>query len=165
MRWTRLALAILMAAILQVLLNNVLTFSFRPDLLAILLVFLVANTDGNWPIISAFAIGFAADLVAQSMGPHTIAFGIVGSLLALSRRSVTLDNPIVVALAIFVVCCVAGAFAQLLISFRQHTAAVSYSSVLWMGLASAVIGPYIYSILSAASGFLGTRQRPGRRGR
>jgi rod shape-determining protein MreD len=162
----RLALVILMAAILQVALNNLLNFAFRPDLLVILLVFLVANTEGNWPIIVAFAVGFAADLISLPIGPHTIAFGVAGSLLALSRRSITFDNPILVALAILVVCLAGGAFAQLLIGFRQQTPPGAYRSLLWTGLASAVIGPYLYSILSAASSFLGAKQpRSTRRGK
>ena len=161
----RLALVIVMAAVLQVALNNLLSFSFRPDFLVILLVFLVTTTDGNWPIISAFAVGFATDLISLPVGPHTIAFGICGSLLALSRRSVTFGNPLLIALAIFVFGCVAGAFAQALVSFRQPVPPGAYLSILWAALASAVIGPYIYSILSAASGFLGIRQgRQGRRG-
>jgi rod shape-determining protein MreD len=162
----RLALVILMAAVLQVALNNLLNFAFRPDLLVILLIFLVANTDGNWPIIVAFAVGFAADLISLPIGPHMIAFGVAGSLLALARRSMTFDNPIFVALTILVFCVVAGAFAQLLISFRQQNPPGAYISLLWTGLASAVIGPYLYSILSAASNFLGTRQpRSSRRGK
>jgi rod shape-determining protein MreD len=159
MHWTRLVLVILLATILQLMLNNFLNFAFRPDMLIIVMVFFVANTEGNWPIIAAFVAGFAADLISpMSMGPHTIAFGVTGSLLALARRSVTLDNAVFVGITIFLICCVAGAFSQFLISFRQPTPSGAYLSLLWASLASAVIGPYIYSILGAASEFFGTRQ-------
>jgi rod shape-determining protein MreD len=167
MHWTRLVLVLLLATILQLVLNNFLNIAFRPDLLVIVMVFFVANTDGNWPIIAAFAAGFAADLISpMSMGPHTIAFGVTGSLLALARRSVTLDNAIFVGIAIFVICYVAGVLSQFLISFRQPTPSGAYLSLLWASLASAVIGPYIYSILGAASEFFGTKQhRLGHRGK
>ncbi|HSV26726.1 MAG TPA: rod shape-determining protein MreD [Sedimentisphaerales bacterium] len=161
----RLALVIVMTAVLQMALNNLLDFSFRPDFPVILLVFLATMTDGSWPIICAFAVGFATDLISLPVGPHTIAFGICGSFLALSRRSMTFGNPILIALAIFVFGCVGGAFAQVLISFRQPVPPGAYLDILWASLASAVIGPYIYSILSAISGFLGIHQgRQGRRG-
>jgi rod shape-determining protein MreD len=158
MHWTRLVLVILLATILQLMLNNFLNIAFRPDLLIIVMVFFVANTEGNWPIIAAFTAGFAADLISMSMGPHTIAFGVTGSLLALARRSVTLDNAVFVGIAVFVICYVAGLFSQFLISFRQPTPSGAYLSLLWASLASAVIGPYICSILGAASEFFGTRQ-------
>jgi rod shape-determining protein MreD len=166
MHWTRLAMVVLVAAVLQLVLNSLLNFAFRPDLVVIVMVFFVASTEGLWPIISAFACGFAADLVSSmAMGPHTIGLGIAGSLLALARRSVAIDNPIFVAIAVFVVCVVSETLAQILISFRQPTPAGAYASLLWTALASAVIGPYIYSILYAAGAFLGTRQRLGRRGK
>jgi rod shape-determining protein MreD len=166
MHWTRLVLVILLATILQLVLNNFLNIALRPDLLIIVMVFFVANTEGNWPIIAAFATGFTADLISMSMGPHTIAFGVTGSLLAMARRSITLDNAVFVGIAVFVICYVAGALAQFLISFRQPTPSGAYLSLLWASLASAVIGPYIYSILGAASEFFGTRQhRLGHRGK
>jgi rod shape-determining protein MreD len=167
MHWTRFALVILLAAVLQLAIDNFLNFAFRPDLLIIILVFFIANGEGYWPIIAAFSIGFAADIISPMvMGPHTIAFGISGSLLAFARRWVTLDNPLFVALAILVLCFVAGALSQVLISFRQQTPGGAYISLIWASLASAVIGPYICSTLAVASGFLGTKQhRGGRRGK
>jgi rod shape-determining protein MreD len=166
MHWTRLALVLLIAAVLQLVLNSFLNFAFRPDLIVIAMVFFVCNTEGLWPIISAFSCGFAADLVSSmAMGPHTIGFGIAGSLLAVARRSVSIDNPVFVAIAVFLTCCIGEAVAQIMIGFRQPTPAGAYTGLLWMALASAVIGPYIYSILSAAGAFLGTRQRSGRRGK
>jgi len=160
----RLGIVILMTAILQVAIDRLLSFSFRPDLLVILLVYLVTSTEGNWPIIAAFAVGFAADLISLPVGPNTIAFGIAGSLLAMTRRSVTFDNPLLVALAVFAVCLVGGAIGQILAGFKQAVGAGAFKSLFWMSLASAVIGPYLYSILSVASGFLGTRPpRAGRR--
>ena len=160
MHWTRLVLVILLATILQLMLNNFLNIAFRPDLLIIVMVFFVANTEGNWPIIAAFVAGFATDLISpmSMMGPHTIAFGVTGSLLALARRSVTLDNAVFVGIAVFITCYVAGVLSQFLISFRQLTPSGAYLSLFWASLASAVIGPYIYSILGAASEFFGTRQ-------
>jgi rod shape-determining protein MreD len=168
MHWTRLVLVILLATILQLALNNFLPIAFRPDLLIIVMVFFVANTEGNWPIIAAFAVGFAADLISpvSMMGPHTIAFGVTGSLLALARRSITLDNAVFVGIAVFIVCYIAGVLSQFLISFHQQTPPGAYLSLLWASLASAVIGPYIYSMLRAASDFFGTRQhRTGHRGK
>jgi rod shape-determining protein MreD len=164
MHWTRLALVLLIAAVLQLVLNTFLNFAFRPDLVVIAMVFLVCNTEGLWPVISAFSCGFAADLVSSvAMGPHTIGFTIAGLLLDVARRSVAIDNPIFVAIAVFFTCCVGETVAQILIGFRQATPAGAYTGLLWMALASAVIGPYIYSILSAAGSFLGTKQRSGRR--
>jgi rod shape-determining protein MreD len=166
MHWTRLALVVLVAAVLQLVLNSFLDFAFRPDLVIIVMVFLVANTEGMWPIICAFVCGFAADLVSSmAMGPHMIAFGIAGSLLGMARRSVVIDNPVLVAVVVFLVCCVAETLAQILIGFQQPTPAGAYTGLLWSALASAGVGPYLYSMLSAAGSFLGTRQRPGRRGK
>jgi rod shape-determining protein MreD len=168
MHWTRLALVILLAAILQLVIDNTFSnFAFRPDLLVIVMVFLAMNSDGYWPIISAFAAGFAADLISpMCMGAHTIAFGVSGSLLALARRTITLDNAIYIALAVFVLCGLAGAITQILVSIRQQTPVGTWLSLLWASMASAIIGPYVYSILSAASGLLGTKQhRGGRRGK
>lgn len=164
MHWMRLGLVVLVAAVLQLVLNRYLSFAFRPDLIIIVMVFFVANTDGMWPIIAAFVCGFGADLAfGLAMGSCTIAYGITGSLLAVARRSIAIDNPVFVAIAVFLVCCVSETFAQILASFRRSTPP-GYMDIFWMALASAVVGPYIYSVLSAAGAFLGTKHRPGRRG-
>lgn len=165
MHWARLALVVLVAAVLQLVLNKFLDFAFRPDLIIIVMVFFVANTDGVWPIISAFVCGFGADMAfGMAMGSCTIAYGTIGSLLAVARRSIAIDHPIFVAIAVFVVCCVSETLAQILASFRRSTPP-GYMDIFWSALASAVVGPYLYSLLSAAGGFLGTRQHPGRRGK
>jgi rod shape-determining protein MreD len=166
MHWTRLALVIVVAAVLQVVINNLLTFAFKPELIIIVMVFLVANTDGLWPVIAAFSCGFAADLTtSMSMGPHMIAYGVVGSGLAFARRSISIDNPVFVAIAVFVVCYMSESLAQILTSLRQQTPSGAYILLIWASLASAVVGPYLCSILAAAGPFLGTRQRMGRRGK
>ncbi|MHC4245135.1 MAG: rod shape-determining protein MreD [Planctomycetota bacterium] len=77
MHWFRFAVLVLLATVLQA--SFFADLNSKPDLLLILLVFFAVYCDTSDAIICSFVIGFAADLIGQTMGPQMISYGIFGS--------------------------------------------------------------------------------------
>ena len=150
MRWFRFAVLILAVTVVQKgLLARV---EFKPDLLLVLLVFFAVYCSTFEAIISSFAIGFAADLIGSPMpmGPHTIGFGLCGTLLAYLHRVVAIRRMPHQALAIFVASLLAGALAHLLavLMQKQPLPPNIYSVLFWTSVCSGIVGPFLFMPLA-----------------
>ena len=143
MRWSRFAVLVLVVTVLQAgLLEN---FSFKPDLLLILLVFFAVCSSVSEAVIVSFTIGFAADVIGPAMGPQMISFGLFGTSLAYLHRVIAIRKMPYQALAIFVIGLSAGGLAHFLAFLKNHTPASNiYSIVFWTSLSSAVVGPFLF---------------------
>lgn len=146
MRWLRFTVLILIATLLQASLIDRVTFSsIRPDLLLVLLAFFAIYANSFNAIITSFTIGFAADLIASSMGPHIISFGLLGVLLANMHRVIAIRKLPYQAAAIFVLGILTGALTALL-TFLQTRApsAGLFAAIFGTAVYSALVGPFLF---------------------
>lgn len=163
MRWVRFSIFLLVFTLLSTgnLLNTISLggFNIRPDLLLILLVFLAINCETSEAIIASFAVGFAADISGSAIGPFTISFGLVGSLISQMRKVVIMKRMVHQTAAIFVAGVIAGVLVQFLTFFKTgETASNVYVVLLGSCLYSAVVGSFVWLGLTALSGWLGIRK-------
>ncbi len=109
MRWLRFAVLILAATILQTSLTGIIAVTranIKPDLLLILLVFFAVRCNSTDAVITSFAIGFAADLAGPTlglMGPRTISFGLIGTLVSDLHNVISTRRVVYQAIAILLV--------------------------------------------------------------
>lgn len=148
MRWVRFAVLIVVAAILQISLIDIIavtTAEIKPDLLLILLVFFAIYSNPTDAIITSFATGFVADLVGSAMGPQMISFGIFGTLLAELNRVISIRTIPYQALAIFVTGIMTAATAWFLMFLKAEPTVLNvYVELLWKPLYSAIAGPFLF---------------------
>jgi rod shape-determining protein MreD len=148
MRWFRFAVIIVVATVLQTSLVDVIAATsadIKPDLLLILLVFLAIHSDPTEAVITAFATGFAADIIGSTMGPQIISFGVFGTLLADLHRVIALRKMSYQALGIFVTGFLTSALALLLMFLAAEPAAANaYTKLFWTPLYSAILGPFLF---------------------
>ncbi len=143
MRWFRFVVLVLFATVLQA--GFLVNFSIKPDLLLILLVFFAVYCNTSEAIVSSFVIGFAADLIGPVMGPQTISFGLVGTLLAYLHRVLAIRKMHYQALAIFVTGILTGILAVLLNMLRaEQVLSGFFSNMLKISLFSGIAGPFIF---------------------
>jgi rod shape-determining protein MreD len=143
MRWFRFAVLVLLATVLQA--GFLANFNIKPDLLLILLVFFAVYCNTSEAIVSSFMIGFAADLIAPVMGPQTISFGLVGTLLAYLHRVLAIRKMHYQALAIFVTGILTGILAILLNMLRGETPLPGFfGGMLIISLISGIVGPFLF---------------------
>ena len=142
MRWFRFAVLVLFATVLQA--GFLANFNIKPDLLLILLVFFAVYYTSE-AIVSSFVIGFAADLIGPVMGPQTISFGLVGTLLAYLHRVLAIRKMHYQALAIFVTGILTGILAILLNLLRGEPPLPGFFSImLKISLISGIVGPFLF---------------------
>ncbi len=147
MRWVRFAVLIVVAAVLQASLADVVAIkNIKPDFLLILVVFFAIYCNTFDAIITSFAIGFAADLsIGTAMGPQMISLGLIGTLLANLRRIITIGKMPYQSLAIFATGIVSGLLAVFLSYLKKHPPTENvYTILLWTSLYSAIIGPFLF---------------------
>jgi len=148
MRWFRFAVVIVVATVLQkslVDLIAVTTADIKPDLLLILLVFFAIHCEPTEAVITAFATGFAADIIGSTMGPQIISFGVFGTLLADLHRVIALRKKFYQALGIFVTGFLTSALAFLLTFLAAEPVAANvYTKLFWTPLYSAILGPFLF---------------------
>lgn len=142
MRWFRFAALVLFATILQA--GFLANFSTKPDLLLILLVFFAIYCKTSEAIITSFMIGFAADLIGPVMGPQTISFGLLGTLLAYLHRVLAIRKMPYQALAIFVTAILASIMINVLNLIRGEPILSELYNMIKMSLFSGVVGPFIF---------------------
>ncbi|MHC5059770.1 MAG: rod shape-determining protein MreD [Planctomycetota bacterium] len=168
MRWIRFSIVLVVLTLLNAgnMLNTVSlsSYSLRPDLLLILLVFISINCERTDAIIASFVIGFAADISGSAIGPFTVAFGVIGSMFSQLRKVVIMKRMIHQGLAIFVTGLITGALAYLLTFFKTgDTGSNVFVVLVGSCFYSALVGPVVWLGLSAVSGWLGVRKhRSGR---
>ena len=143
MRWFRFAVLVLFATVLQA--GFLANFSIKPDLLLILLVFFAVYSNTSEAIISSFVIGFAADLIGPVMGPQTISFGLLGTLLAHLHRVLAIRKMHYQALAIFVAATLTGILINLLNTLRGEPILSNvFGNMLKISLFSGIVGPFLF---------------------
>jgi rod shape-determining protein MreD len=129
----------------------------RPSLLITMLVYYALNSRTRQAIICSFLIGFAADLAAGLIGPHTVCCGGLGLLLNQIRRILAVRQALFRAGIIFAVYLTAEIFALWLGMLKMHQT-ISCSILLLIGLYSAVLSPLLWSFLSIATGGLNPKE-------
>jgi rod shape-determining protein MreD len=143
MHWFRFALIVVLVMVLQAALLS--SFTIKPDLLLILMVFFAVYCNSYDAIITSFSIGFAADVIGFAMGPQVLAFGLLGTLLAQLQRALALRKMPYQAVAIFVVSILAGILAHMFGYLKGRSmASDGLSNLLSTAICSAVIGPFLF---------------------
>jgi len=147
MRWPRFAVLVLITTLLQASFIDtigVTSFKITPDLLLILTVFFATRCEIAEAIISSFAIGLSADLIATGfkMGPEIISFGIFGTGLAYLHGVISLKKMPHQALAIFAAGIGTGVLSHFLAGRPGGLKLIIGSAVY-----SAVIGPFLSLLL------------------
>jgi rod shape-determining protein MreD len=148
MRWARFTVFILIAAILQAGLVDMIAVTsahIKPDLLLILLVFFAIYSNTTEAVITSFALGFAGDLISSAMGTHMISFCLFGTLLAYVHRVLAVRTMPYQALAIFVMGFLTSSLILFLTFLKGQSCPYSVSAALFaVPLYSAIIGPFLF---------------------
>jgi rod shape-determining protein MreD len=161
MRWLRFAILIVVITVAQASALDpiaITSMNAKPDLHLIVMVFFALNglpgtmqrqrrrvtdIDISEAIITSFAIGFAADIIAPTMGPRMISFGVLGSLLAQIHRAIAARRMFYQAIVIMA----AGMMTGLIIwplTIIQHQPQTSFAVLLATSIYSAIIGPLVF---------------------
>jgi len=161
-RWIRFLFVLWVVALLDAghLLNTIAIppFHIKPDLLLVFLVFAACNLPVEKALIVSFLIGFTADVSSETglMGPYTIAFTVFGAIICQLRRVVLMRRMVYQALTIFVLTMLIRGSAQLLMLLKGREIGPNAYTMLWGTAAySAVLGPFLWIVLSGLSGWLG----------
>lgn len=142
MRWIRFAVLVCFGAVLQAgFLSNL---NIKIDVLLILVVFFAVYSNTSEAIVSSFTIGFAADLIGPTMGPHIISFGILGTALAYLHRVIAIRKMPYQALAIFMMALLTGLIAHLLNILKGQPETDVYRTILKVSLFSGIAGPFLF---------------------
>lgn len=147
MRWLRFAVFVVVVAVLQAGLVDAIaitTLGIKPDLLLILLVFFSIYRTTTEAIITSFAIGFAADIIGQTMGPQMISFGLLGTLIAYLHRVVAIRTMPYQAVAIFIVAILAGMLSNLLGIMKGQPTTNPYTVLFCAAIYSGIVGPFLF---------------------
>ena len=141
MRWIRFAVLVCLVTVVQA--GFLSSFSLKPDLLVVLLVFFAVYSSTTDAIITSFTIGFAADLIGPTMGSQMIGFGILGTLLAYLNRVFALRKIPYQVLSIFIIKILVSIMANILNSLKG-VLTVGYSDILKIAIFSGIMGPVIF---------------------
>lgn len=142
MRWFSFAALILTAAILQATLPA--GWAIKPDLLIISMVFFSLYYNTTEAIITAFVIGFAADLIGPVMGPAFLGFGITGTMLAYIRHVLAFQRMVFQGAVIFMVTILTGIIISWLSFIKQGQDLYTFRTLFLTALISAVLGPVLF---------------------
>ena len=167
MRWIRFTILLVAVTLLNI--HSVMDIiaigpmNITPDLLLILLVFSAINCNIHDTIAVSFLIGFAADISGHAMGPSTIVFGMIGSMISMIRQVVIMKRMIHQGLAVFVVGLFSGLLIEFLTLLKTGQAASSLFSVVFKtSLYSAIVAPFFWLLLSILLGWYGTKHTSAR---
>lgn len=166
MRWFLFILVILAAAVLEAgNLLNLIAFGqgqIRPSILIVLLVFFSLRAEPEQAIAASFAIGLAADLAGPVMGPHTVCYGLAGSLLAQTQGFLSVRRPAFQILVVFVIALLAmlGSHWLAVVKTSQSSGFV-FSALTGNALYSAAAAPVLWPLLNLLWNYLSI-PKPGR---
>ncbi len=150
MKWVRFAVLICFFAVLQADLLKVVavtSLNIKPDLLLVLMVFFAFFAGTTDAVVTSFAIGFAADIVASGfpMGTRTISFGLIGTVLAYLHSVIAIRQMLHQAIAVFIAGFLTGILSLFLTFLTgQQTVPNVYSVILGTSLYSGLIGPFLF---------------------
>lgn len=158
MRWFSFAVVLLAATLLEAgNLLNVLAIGgwyIRPSILITLFAYYALTNRTHEAIICTFVIGFAADLAAGVIGPHTVCYGVFGLILHQSNQVIVLRQAIYKVMVVFIVYIVTETAAYWLEILKLHEAQSSrYPIIFFTAIYAALIAPVVWSILSTLSGW------------
>ena len=164
MRWIRFTILILVAAILQTSLVQLLALTeaeIKPNLLLILLVYFSVHANGADGIITSFAIGLCADLIGSGVGPQMVSFGLTGSLLTEIRKLIDL-RPILNQIIVVVLAgMLSGLLTLPLYAVKGcPSPAGHWPILLWEPLYSSLLAPLLFWVINVIMGHSANRQRP-----
>ena len=166
-RWMRFFFVLLFVTLLNAgaLLDSVSfgSLHIRPDLLLIMLVFVSINSSAGDAVLASFAIGFAADISGEAMGPYMITYGLFGSFIAQLQKVMVVKKIVHQVMAIFVIGLLTGCIGQLLLGFKMGEPVSNYfKMVSGTAIFSCLVGPLLWFVLSALSLSAGAGQGSGR---
>jgi rod shape-determining protein MreD len=152
MRWPRFAVLVLIATLMQASWVDAIAvtrFHAVPDLLLIVMVFFAVRCDPAEAIITSFAIGLAADVVAAGfpMGPKIISYGLFGMGLSYMHRVITIRKIPQEAIAILVTGFGAGGLAKLLAIAAGRPGQGGLGTLAGTSIYSAAVGPFVFMLL------------------
>jgi len=150
MRWFRFAALIIIAMLLQASLVDVIAVAnVKPDFLLIELVFFAVYCSPSEAIATSFLTGFAADVIGSVIGPQTISFGLLGSLLAYLNSVIAIRRIPYQSFVIAVVGFLAGEMGVFFSFMKgQPSPAGAFAVLVGTPLYSAVVGPYLFLLLA-----------------
>ncbi len=149
MKWPRAAVLICFVAVIQACLASlasVTSLNIKPDLLLALMVFFAVSSTSRDAIIISFAIGFAADVISigQPMGPKTISFGLIGTMLAHVHNVLVIRKIPHQVVAVFFSGLLAGSISNFLTFLANHSVVThAYTVVLGTSLYSSIAAPFL----------------------
>lgn len=162
MKWIRFTILLLTLTLMNV--HSLMDYiaigaqDIKPDLLLILLVFISINCNPYDTLIAGFAIGFAADISGEAIGPATLMFGLCAGAISFVRQVVIMKRAIHQGLAVLVVGVLAGFMVELLTLMKTGECVASvFTVVAGTALYSAIAAPFVWVGLSMLSGWLGTK--------
>jgi len=150
MKWLRVVILVCIVAVLQAGLINLIavtSLDIKPDLLLILMVFFAIFAAPREAIITSFAIGFAADLIAigMPMGPRTISFGLVGAAVAYIHGVLVIRKISHQAVAVFICCFIAAVLSHFLTLLTgRPVMPFEYRVIFGTALYSSIISPFLF---------------------
>ena len=154
MRWILFSLILLAAALLDGgnLLNGIAMGSehIRPVILTTILVFSCLYSRRQDAIGYAFLIGFVADLVSETMGPHMIIYGIAGAALNQMSHTVSMKRLIHQSIVVFLITLLTQYPVAWLEAFKPgygHSRPHLFLTSLGIALYTAVFAPAIWFLL------------------
>lgn len=140
------------------------SLQIKPDLLLVMLIYISVNSLSGDAILASFAIGFAADISGETMGPYMISYGVLGSFLCQLQKVVAVRKITHQVAAIFFAGLLTGSLGQLLLYFKTSEPASNFfRMVSGVSLYSCLIGPLVWLIFMAFSMLTDVRQGPYRR--
>ena len=142
MRWIRFAVLVCAGAVLQA--GFFSNLNIKIDVMLILLVFFAIYGSTSEAIVSSFTIGFAADLIGRTMGPHILSFGLFGTALAYLHRVIAIRKMPYQALATFVMVWLTGLSVHLLNSLKGQPTTDVYQIILKVSIFSGIAGPFLF---------------------
>ena len=126
----------------------------KPDVLLIAMVFFAVQCATPEAIATSFIIGFAADIAGAAMGPHMIAFGLLGSLMSQLQR-VVLMKRLRTRWRHFVIALLRGLDATAVLLKMDLTVQHVLKVVLGNALYSGAVAPVAWLVFNAAAIWVG----------
>jgi rod shape-determining protein MreD len=129
---------------------------FRPDLFAILLIFISLTARRDRVFRMAWLTGFLRDIVSGApLGTTALLYLIASAILLRGRRSLDLHQPLPLVTAAFLI-----ALSTELLTLPLYALPNTYGTLVLASLATGATTPIAIWLLDRIKGWLGLRQRP-----
>ena len=153
MRWLLFILVVFIGSLLDAgnLLNLLAVgqWHIRPSAMSVLLVFFAVHRRTHNAVILSFIIGLATDISGSQMGPHTVSYCLIGSLLNQLSEYAVPRRFTHQAVLIFAASLAAGIVAYWLGGLKTgHWHSSAYRILALTAVYSALIGPFFWPFLN-----------------